>query len=112
MWAQLVKEEDGATWRAFRLTVASGGEGSSDQYWICTVELPMDLPALQVRPVEFSDKIVGLFGRRDVQTGSGEFDDKFHVSGEDEAFARDFLDPGMKRFLMGDMAFRWQVRGG
>lgn len=111
VWAQLVKKEDGATWRAFRLTVASGGEGSSDQYWICTVELPMDLPALQVRPVGFKDKLAGLFGRRDVQTGSGEFDERFHVSGEDEAFARDFLDSGMKRFLMEDMTFRWQVRG-
>ena len=45
------------------------------------------------------------------KAGSGEFDELFHVSGEDEAFARDFLDSGMKRFLMADMTFRWQVRG-
>ena len=108
----LVKVVDGAVWRVFRFDVAnSGWVGMDASSWVCTVELEMDLKGLQVRPVEFSDKLVGLFGRRDIQTGSGEFDDKFHVSGESEPFARDFLDSGMKRFLMEFGTFRWQVRG-
>ena len=113
VWDQLVKEEDGATWRVFQFDSHRDSEGTwkRTMFWICTVELPMDLPALQVRPVGFLDKVGGLFGRGDIQTGSGEFDDKFHVSGENEAFARDFLDSGMKRFLIELGPFRWHLRG-
>ena len=95
----------------FESNRSTEGRSKTHLHWVCVVELPYDLPALQVRPVKFLDKVAGVFGKKDIQTGSGEFDDMFHVSGESESFARDFLDSGMKRFLLEQGTFRWQVRG-
>lgn len=106
-----VREEDGMEWRFFRFNVDNSAEGSGDWYWICVIEGSWDFPAVQVRPVGFKDKLVGLFGKSDIETGLGEFDDAFHVSGESETFARDLLSSDMKRFLIDQGTFRWQVNG-
>ena len=60
-----------------------------------------------VRLARIRRQVVQLAGRRDIETGSGEFDAMYHVNGESEPFPRDFLDSAMKSFLMKEGTFRW-----
>jgi hypothetical protein len=65
------------------------------------VDLGLATPALAVRPEHFGDKVKGLFGFRDLEFESAQFNGRFHVRASDKKFAYDVCHPRAQELLLG-----------
>lgn len=88
----------------YQYTVSSGtGDNRSSRTYrqTCAVyAVPFASPGFVLSRQGFLDRIAVSFGGRDVQIGHPEFDERYRVKCQDEAFARAVLDPRFVDFLM------------
>ncbi len=64
------------------------------------VNLGIKTPRLAIRPESFGDKVMGVFGFRDLEFESAEFNRKFHVHASDKKFAFDVCHARAQESLM------------
>lgn len=108
-----VKKDGDTTWYFFDYSYSSGSSKSrtTSRYWIVAAELDANFPQLRIRSETVFDKIGAAFGYRDIKIGSPDFDEKYNVSGEDEAFAHAVVNTRMIEFLMHAQQVDWQMGG-
>ena len=89
-----------------------GGVGAIWNYARCAIFTGLDLPRLNLRSQGFMDKIgdIGESKDVDIKLGDWDFDGKYYVRSDDEAFAREVLGEVMRDYLLG--AFPIQVETG
>ena len=89
-----------------------GGVGAIWNYTRCAIFAGMKLPRLNLRSQGIMDKIgdIGESKDVDVELGDWDFDGKYYVRSDDEAFAREVLGEVMRDYLLG--VFPIQVETG
>lgn len=108
-----VKKAGDVTWYFFEYSYSSRSSDSSSmsRYWIGVAELRASFPLLRIRHETFFDRVGAAFGYRDIKIGSPDFDEKYNVSGSDEASARELVSTRMIEFLMHTQPVDWQLGG-
>ncbi len=108
-----VKKDGDTTWYFFDYSYSSGSSKSrtTSRYWIAVAEMGRDFPRLRIRHETFFDRVGQAFGYRETKIGSPDFDEKYNVSGQDEASARTVISTQMIEFLMHAEPVDWQMGG-
>lgn len=78
----------------------------------CLTETDHSFPHLVVQPETLATRLLEKVGMPTIDLESEAFNRRFHLTSEDERFARMFLDPQMMEFLLStDGQFQFEVRG-
>jgi LemA protein len=119
----LIGERDGLPFKAaeFATYVREFRPGRSPEmvqrsaYSILVAELDvrMRMPTTVVAAETLSTRLPALFGMRDLQFESPEFNDRFHITADDRRFAYQLIDPRMMEHLLstGHVDLRYEIRG-
>lgn len=73
-----------------------------EHFQITAVRLPGHGPTLQVRRAGWGARVLDRLGAKGLTFDDPEFDEAFRVTGDDEAFAREVLTGGLRRWLLSD----------
>ncbi len=91
----------------YYFTVSSGENSSTTyRYLVVATPTPSPRPYLQVGLEGAGSKLLALFGARDLQLESEEFNRVFRISTGDKRFAYDVLHPRMMEWLLADQRSR------
>lgn len=104
---------EGIDWQIFdyKYVTGSGKNQATHHYQIIAAGLPVSLPALEIRPEGWLDKVAGLVGFEDINFESEAFSRRYHVKCDDRKVAYDVIHPRMIEYLLGVDAVHWQIRG-
>lgn len=113
----LVGDRDGTHWMLFeyeyRVTRSDGKRTTTTTYHhtIVAAQCPVYLPEMVLAEENLFTKLGSVFAGRDLQFESEEFNQRYHVKGEDERGIYDVLHPQMMEYLLGLPTQSWQIRG-
>ena len=96
------KDDRGQRMRIFdaQYTVSTGKSSHTYYYSIATVDTGQHLPELALHHESLWDKMKKWFGKDDLQIGNEQFDKRYRVECNDEAFARSLIMSEMQDRLM------------
>ncbi len=87
----------------YKITTGTGKSRRTTTYRFsyCALDLPFGpVPNMLIRPEGLFDKLTSVFGSRDIEMESAEFNKRFHVQSTDRRFAYDVCHPRMMEFLL------------
>ena len=95
-------EVDGRTVVAFdyRYTTGSGKNSRTHHHQAVVFLLPIDAPAVRMRPENVLDRMASWVGWDDIDFESDEFSRRYHVSSEDRRFAYDLFHARLIDYLL------------
>jgi len=99
----------------YKITSGSGKNRSTTVYNFsyCALEIPFGpVPNLLIRPEGLFDKLSSVFGSKDIEMESAEFNKRFHVQSPDRRFAYDICHPRMMEFLLQNPGPTIDIEGG
>lgn len=99
--------------KAFEYRSAGGaGDVAAARRFACALgPAPAEWAPLSVEPEAFLTPISERIRLRTVQIGAAPFDDRFDVRCDDEAFARQLLDPGVQEWMLAFDSWGFEVNG-
>jgi hypothetical protein len=95
----------------YRYVTGAGKSRHEHRYGIVAFRVPLNFVKLNMRPEGFMDALGGVFGVKDIQLESDEFNQEFHVSSGNDRFAFDILHPNMMEYLLSIDRLNWQLMG-
>lgn len=109
----LLGKRSGHVFTLFEYSYEESDDDSSTEYrfTIAATQLPLEAPDLVLRPETFGSRFSRLFGVRDVEFESNEFNEEFNVQCSNRKFAFDIVNPQMMEFLMAAPAVYWSMSG-
>lgn len=87
----------------YKYTTGSGKNSSTHIMQFVAVSLPAPRPFLDITRETAGSKFLAMFGKRDLQLESQEFNDRFKVDTDNERFAYDVLSPQNMQWLLADV---------
>ncbi|MFO8012830.1 MAG: hypothetical protein R6X20_05925 [Phycisphaerae bacterium] len=95
-------EVDGRTVVAFdyRYTTGSGKNSHTHHHQAVVFLLPIDAPAVRLRPESVFDRVASWVGWDDIDFESDEFSRRYHVASEDRRFAYDLFHARLIDYLL------------
>jgi hypothetical protein len=95
-------EVDGRTVVAFdyRYTTGSGKNSHTHHHQAVVFLLPIEAPAVRMRPESVFDRVASWVGWDDIDFESDEFSRRYHVASEDRRFAYDLLHARLIDYLL------------
>ncbi len=95
-------EVDGRTVVAFdyRYTTGSGKNSHTHHHQAVVFLLPIDAPAVRLRPESVFDRMASWVGWDDIDFESDEFSRRYHVASEDRRFAYDLFHARLIDYLL------------
>jgi hypothetical protein len=95
----------------YRYKTGSGKNQSTHHLTAIMADLPISCPRLRIRPEHFGDRIASALGFDDIDLEYEQFNEAFHVSGDDKKFAYDICHPQMMEFLLTAPTHCWELVG-
>lgn len=84
----------------YQFTEGSGDNSRTYRFTAALIALPFRAPRLVISTENVWSRIKRAVGRRDIETESPEFNDRYHVRSDDERFAITLLDPPMIAWML------------
>lgn len=84
----------------YRYTTGSGKNSHTHRHQAVVFLLPIDAPALRLRPEHVFDRVASWVGWDDIDFESDEFSRRYHVAGEDRRFAYDIFHARLIDYLL------------
>jgi hypothetical protein len=96
---------------AFDYTYEVQGDKSTvtSTYGVCALDLPAEVPYLEVGPESALSRLESVVGVHDVEIESEDFNRKFRVRTEDAKFASDVLSASLAQTLLKAPAYQWRT---
>lgn len=96
----------------YRSAHGGPGDGAATRRYACALgPAPAEWAPLSVEPEAFLTPVSERSPLRTVQIGVASFDDRFDVRCDDEAVARQFLDPGVQEWMLVSDSWGFEVNG-
>lgn len=97
----------------YKVTSSNGKTTTTTTYpnGIFVVRIPFVFPSMSLSEESFFSRVGALFGAKDVEFESDEFNRRYHVRCDDSQAAYDLIHPQMMEFLMAIPALHWQMAG-
>lgn len=102
--------DDGSTVFRYEYTTGSGKNRRQWRYTCALVAVPFNAPHLTIGPEGFWSNLGQVFGIRDVEIETTDFNDRYRVACDDERFAVTLLDHGMVAWLLSGSSGRGEIR--
>lgn len=90
----------------YQYTVSHGRSSTTHRNTIVAIPIPTQRPYLQVSTEHAGHKLLELFGVRDLQLESEEFNRAFRIKTGSDRFAYDVLHPRMMQWMLADQRAR------
>ncbi|MGO1974224.1 MAG: hypothetical protein ACTH2Q_14810 [Propionibacteriaceae bacterium] len=95
---------DGHRAHSFDYAYLTPAQKGSQPFHVVSIELPARFPVLELRPERLLDPVGKLFGLRDLQFESADFNSAWLVAGTQAPFGYDLIHPRMMEWLLTDAA--------
>jgi hypothetical protein len=95
----------------YQYRTGSGKNAKTHSIGVIAAAVPVQLPAMQVRPENMFDRLAAMAGFDDINFESEQFSRRYHVSSNNRRACYEVIHPQMMEYLLAMPDANWQLSG-